>query len=275
MRPLKPDEILEVVIEAGRAKGENSFLRLAILGVLAGAFIAMAAAGSNVAAFNLLSEPGSYGLGKALAGVVFTTGLMLVVVGGGELFTGNTLMVASLASGQTTISKVLRNWGIVYFFNMVGAMMVAYFIVASGNLDASSGLLGGVTIKIAAGKTSLTFIEGLILGILCNWLVCLGVWIAYGADTMTGKLLGCFFPVWLFVASGYEHSVANMYYIPAGILAKSYESYLNLSGVSMEGLSTLNWQGFLLGNLVPVTLGNIIGGSLMVAIAYFLAYRRG
>jgi formate/nitrite transporter len=275
MKPLKPSEILDGVIEAGEEKGNSSFLRLAVLGFLAGAFIALAAAGSNVAAYNLLSNPDTYGIGKALAGAVFTTGLMLVVAAGGELFTGNTMMVASLASGKTTWAKMARNWVIVYLANMAGALMVAYFIVVSGNLEASAGLLGGVTIKIAAGKTSLTFIQGVILGILCNWLVCLGVWIAYGADTMTGKLLGCFFPIWLFVTSGFEHSVANMYYIPAGILAKGQETYLNLSGVTGEMLQSLNWSGFFLGNLIPVTLGNIVGGGLLVAGAYFLAYRKG
>ena len=275
MKPLKPSEILDGVIEAGEEKGNSSFLRLAVLGFLAGAFIALAAAGSNVAAYNLLSNPDTYGIGKALAGAVFTTGLMLVVAAGGELFTGNTMMVASLASGKTTWAKMARNWVIVYLANMAGALMVAYFIVVSGNLEASAGLLGGVTIKIAAGKTSLTFIQGVILGILCNWLVCLGVWIAYGADTMTGKLLGCFFPIWLFVTSGFEHSVANMYYIPAGILAKGQETYLNLSGVTGEMLQSLNWSEFFLGNLIPVTLGNIVGGGLLVAGAYFLAYRKG
>ncbi|HPD90141.1 MAG TPA: formate/nitrite transporter family protein, partial [Bacillota bacterium] len=155
MKPLKPSEILDGVIEAGEEKGNSSFLRLAVLGFLAGAFIALAAAGSNVAAYNLLSNPDTYGIGKALAGAVFTTGLMLVVAAGGELFTGNTMMVASLASGKTTWAKMARNWVIVYLANMAGALMVAYFIVVSGNLEASAGLLGGVTIKIAAGKTSL------------------------------------------------------------------------------------------------------------------------
>ena len=265
---------MDSCIEIGVEKGNGSFLKLAVLGVLAGAFIAMAAAGSNMAAFNLLASPETYGLGRALAGSVFTVGLMLVVAAGGELFTGNVLMLGTVLEKKLSLLKMLRNWAIVYVFNLVGSLLVAYIIFASGLMDSGGSVLGVVTLKIAVAKTNLDFMPAFYLGILCNWLVCLGVWIAYGAETMTGKLWGCFFPIWLFVTSGYEHSVANMFYIPAGLFAKTNQAYVDLANVNPELLNQLTVSGFV-GNLIPVTLGNIVGGSIMVAGAYWLAYKKG
>lgn len=274
MKPLKPAEILDVTIETGKAKASGSFGKLFVLGILAGAFIAFAAEGSNMAAFNLLASPDTYGLGKCLAGSIFGTGLMLVVLAGGELFTGNTLIMAAVADKQVTLARMLRNWIIVYLGNLAGSLLIAYMINASGQLDSSAGLLGGMTIKIAAGKCGLSFLKAFVLGIMCNWLVCLAVWLSFGADTMSGKILGIFFPIWLFITSGFEHSVANMYYIPAGIMAKSNELYVTMSGLSAEALAGLNIQNFLLANLLPVTLGNIVGGAGFVALAYFYAYKK-
>lgn len=274
MKPLKPAEILDVTIETGKAKASGSFGKLFVLGILAGAFIAFAAEGSNMAAFNLLASPDTYGLGKCLAGSIFGTGLMLVVLAGGELFTGNTLIMAAVADKQVTLARMLRNWIIVYLGNLAGSLLIAYMINASGQLDSSAGLLGGMTIKIAAGKCGLSFLKAFVLGIMCNWLVCLAVWLSFGADTMSGKILGIFFPIWLFITSGFEHSVANMYYIPAGIMAKSNELYVTMSGLSAEALAGLNVQNFLIANLLPVTLGNIVGGAGFVALAYFYAYKK-
>ncbi|MBQ9971944.1 MAG: formate/nitrite transporter family protein [Firmicutes bacterium] len=274
MKPLKPAEILDVTIETGKAKASGSFGKLFVLGILAGAFIAFAAEGSNMAAFNLLASPDTYGLGKCLAGSIFGTGLMLVVLAGGELFTGNTLIMAAVADKQVTLARMLRNWIIVYIGNLAGSLLIAYMINASGQLDSSAGLLGGMTIKIAAGKCGLSFLKAFVLGIMCNWLVCLAVWLSFGADTMSGKILGIFFPIWLFITSGFEHSVANMYYIPAGIMAKSNELYVTMSGLSAEALAGLNVQNFLIANLLPVTLGNIVGGAGFVALAYFYAYKK-
>ena len=274
MKPLKPAEILDVTIETGKAKASGSFGKLFVLGILAGAFIAFAAEGSNMAAFNLLASPDTYGLGKCLAGSIFGTGLMLVVLAGGELFTGNTLIMAAVADKQVTLARMLRNWIIVYIGNLAGSLIIAYMINASGQLDSSAGLLGGMTIKIAAGKCGLSFLKAFVLGIMCNWLVCLAVWLSFGADTMSGKILGIFFPIWLFITSGFEHSVANMYYIPAGIMAKSNELYVTMSGLSAEALAGLNVQNFLIANLLPVTLGNIVGGAGFVALAYFYAYKK-
>ncbi|MDR2487451.1 MAG: formate/nitrite transporter family protein [Clostridiales Family XIII bacterium] len=274
---LRPDEILEASIDTAEGKANGSFVKLAVLAFLAGAFIAFAAEGSNMAAFNLLADPASYGLGRVLAGTVFGTGLMLVVVAGGELFTGNMLMVGALARRRITAARMLRNWCIVYAFNFAGALFLAWGIYASGLLGSGDGLLGAVTVKVAAGKTALPFLSALVLGIFCNWLVCLAVWMAYGARSMVGKLFAIFFPIWLFITSGFEHCVANMYYIPAGILAKGDPALLQgalAHGASQQALDGLTWGGFLLHNLLPVTLGNILGGGLFVSLAYLVAYRK-
>jgi len=274
---LTPAEITEYTINAGAAKTKLPALHMFILGILAGAFIAFAAEGSNMAAYNLLSDSATYGLGKALAGAVFGTGLMMVLVAGGELFTGNTMILAGMLDGKVTLPAMLRNWFFVYLGNFVGSLFIAYLMTKSGLFNSSAGLLGGMTIKIAAYKTGLTFMQAFFLGIMCNWLVCIAVWMCYGAKDMAGKLLAVFFPIWLFITSGFEHSVANMYYIPAGIMAKGTKTWADSAavlGVTPEKLAHLNWGTFALSNLVPVTLGNIVGGGLFVGAAYWFVYLR-
>jgi formate/nitrite transporter len=275
--PLKPQEILDVSLSVSESKAESGFVKLSVLGFLAGAFIAFAAEGSNMAAFNLLASPESYGLGRTLAGTVFGVGLMLVVLAGGELFTGNTLMIGGVIRRRITVPAMLRNWLIVYVANFAGAVFLAWLMYHSGLFHSGGDALGAVTIKIAAGKTGLPFARALILGILCNWLVCLAVWLSFGADTMAGKMLAIFFPIWLFITSGFEHSVANMYYVPAGIFAMSDAALTEAArsiGVTPEMIDALNWPGFLAHNLLPVTIGNIIGGCVFVSGAYLLAFRR-
>jgi formate/nitrite transporter len=276
-RVLRPDEILEVSFAAAEGKAKGGFVKLMILGVLAGAFIAFAAEGSNMAAFNLLGDPARFGLGRVLAGAVFAVGLMLVVVAGGELFTGNVLMLGALCKKRITVGGMLRNWGIVYVFNFVGSVFIAWAIVSSGLLHSGGDMLGAVTIRIAANKAGLGFGAAVILGLLCNWLVCLAVWLAFASQQMIGKLFAIFFPIWLFVTSGFEHSIANMYYVPAGILAKADSTLLQAaldSGVAPEAIDGLTWGGFLLHNLLPVTIGNIIGGGLFVVLAYLAAFHK-
>lgn len=274
MKPLKPAEILDYTIETAVAKANGSFFKLLVLGIMAGAFIAFAAEGSNMAAFNLFCKPETYGLGKALAGSIFGTGLMLVVLCGGELFTGNTLILTAVCEKRVKITRMLRNWVIVYIGNLIGSLLIAFMMYKSGLFTSGADVLGAVTIKIAAYKTGLTFTQAFFLGIMCNWLVCLAVWLSYGADTMAGKILGIFFPIWLFITSGFEHSVANMYYIPAGIMAKANASFAELSHVSAEALAQLNWGSFFIDNLIPVTLGNIVGGGVFVGMAYWFVYKK-
>lgn len=273
-KPLKPAEITEFTINMAQDKVAGSFQKLFLLGILAGAFIAFAAEGSNMAAFNLFAEPTTYGLGKALAGVVFGTGLMLVVLAGGELFTGNTMILAAVCDKKVTIRNMLRNWIIVYIGNFIGSVLIAYMMVHSGLFSCGADMLGAVTLKIAAYKVNLGFSQAFYLGIMCNWLVCLAVWISFGADTMAGKILSIFFPIWLFITSGFEHCVANMYYIPAGIMIKENASFAELSHLSGEVLNSLTWGSFFVHNLIPVTLGNIVGGGIFVGMAYWYVYKK-
>lgn len=274
MKPLSPAEITDAIIRTAEAKAGGSFQKLLILGILAGAFIAFAAQGSTMAAFNLLARPETYGLGRVLAGAVFGTGLMMVVLAGGELFTGNTMILAAVCERKVTVGRMLRNWVIVYGGNLIGSLLIAYMMVHSGLFASGGELLGAVTVKTAAYKVGLDFTKAFYLGILCNWLVCLAVWLAAGAESMVGKIFAIFFPIWLFITSGFEHSIANMYYIPAGLMAKSQMSFAALSGLSQEALNGLTWSGFFVNNLIPVTLGNIVGGGVFVGMAYWYVYKR-
>lgn len=268
---LTPAEIASDFIEIGAKKTKAKAHNLIILGILAGAFIAFASQGSNYAIHTIES----IGLAKTLAGALFSTGLMLVIVAGGELFTGNALIVVSCLSGRAKWSGLFYNWFFVYLGNFIGSLIIAFFIYKSGQLNATNGALGGFTIKLAAYKTGLSFENAFYLGVLCNWLVCLAVWMAAGAKDITGKLLAIFFPIWLFITSGFEHSVANMYYIPVGLMAKSNPVWVEAAlkmGATPEKLDALNISTFLTKNLIPVTLGNIVGGVLFVGASYWMSY---
>ena len=267
------NEILKATIKAGEGKAALPLGKMFLLAILAGAFIAFGAEGSNMATFGLLSQPLTFGLGKALAGAMFAAGLIMVILAGGELFTGNALMTASLLDKKITCGSMLRNWVVVYIGNFVGAVMIAYLMYNTGLFSSGADLLGGMTVKIAAGKCGLSFCKAFILGILCNWLVCLAVWMSTGADNTIGKIFAIFFPIWVFVTSGFEHSIANMYYVPAGIFAKANTAFVAASGVADSALANLNWAGFAVNNLLPVTLGNIVGGAIFVAGIYYVVYR--
>ncbi|MDR3234089.1 MAG: formate/nitrite transporter family protein [Planctomycetaceae bacterium] len=288
-----PQEITQIVTESGISKAAKSFGSLFVLGILAGAYIAFASEGSTMAAFNLLAVPNTYGLGRCLAGAIFPGGLMLVIIAGGELFTGNTMMLLPLAKRKITLAALLRNWSIVYTGNFIGSVFVAYLIYCSGQLHAGNDILKSVTIQIAAAKCHYSFSEAFCLGILCNWLVCLAVWMAAGAKDTTGKIFAVFFPIWLFITSGFEHSVANMYYIPAGLFALNTPFTTNFPSeavmlykdafvialnhshiIQTEMLPSLTWMNFFIANLIPVTLGNIVGGGIFTALAYGYCYRK-
>lgn len=267
------NEILKATVNAGIGKANLHLGKMFLLAVLAGAFIAFGAESSNMAAFGLLSQPLTFGLGKCLAGAIFAAGLIMVILAGGELFTGNSLMVAAAVDKKITWDGMLRNWVVVYIGNFVGAVLIAFLMYQSGLFGSGADLLGGMTVKIAAGKCGLSFAKAFILGILCNWLVCLAVWMCTGADSTIGKIFSIFFPIWVFVTSGFEHSIANMYYIPAGLFAKANDAFAAASGLTDAALSKLSWSGFFVNNLIPVTLGNIVGGGIFVAGIYYLIYR--
>ena len=270
---LSPAEVAELVVGVGQRKAEMSVTNQLILGVMAGAFIAFGAAGSCVAVHTVESA----GVAKALAGALFAAGLVMVVVAGGELFTGNSLMLMAMAEGRSSPWQLLRSWIVVYAGNFAGALLTAGLVCLSGQWGMSGGLLGASVIKTAAGKTALSFQNAFFLGVLCNWLVCLAVWMSFAARDIAGKVLVIFFPIWIFVTSGFEHSVANMYYIPAGILAAADPALAERAasvGLSPEALANLNWGAMLQANLLPVTLGNVVGGGVLVALACWFVYRR-
>ena len=271
---LTPSEIAEFTVSAGIKKANLSVMNQFILGILAGAFIAFGAQAANMATHTITNVS----IAKFIGGLIFPVGLMLVLMAGAELFTGNCLMIVAFAERKINLIQLLRSWIIVYLGNLAGGIIVACLISWSGQLNYTGGLLGGFTIKAAAGKINLSFMNAFVLGILCNWVVCLAVWMSFGAKDGISKAALTFFPIWLFVASGFEHSVANMYYIPAGIIAKCNPLYVAKaleSGASQAAIDSLNWCSMFTDNLLPVTLGNIIGGSCFVGMVYWFAYLRG
>jgi formate/nitrite transporter len=249
-----PPQMAALVESVGIRKADLPALQTATLGLLAGAFIAFGAM------FYTLVMTGSglgFGPARLLGGVAFSLGLILVVVGGAELFTGNSLIVMAWAGRKIGTAALLRNWTLVYAANFAGALGTVVLVYFSGLLELGGGSVGETAAAIAAGKLRLGFLEAFTRGILCNVLVCLAVWLCFAAHDVAGKILAILFPITAFVALGFEHSVANMYLIPVGLL--------NGAEGGLAGL---------VANLVPVTLGNIIGGAGGVALSYWAAYRR-
>lgn len=274
MSYLSPVEIADFTVNAGIKKAGLTPSKQFVLGILAGAFIAFGAQAANMATHTITDVA----VAKLIGGLIFPAGLMFVLMAGAELFTGNSLMIIALAERKITLPALLRSWVIVYLGNLVGGILMACLISWSGQLDYTGGLLGAATIKAAAGKTSLTFTRAFVLGILCNWLVCIAVWTSFGAKEGISKAACIFFPVWMFIASGFEHSVANMYYIPAGIMAKCSPAYVSKAletGASQAAIDALSWGSMFTRNLLPVTLGNIVGGVVFVGLVYWFAYLRG
>jgi formate transporter len=256
-----PDQIAERIESTGVRKARLPWLKTAALGVLAGGFIGLGALFYTVVASDPLL---GFALQRVLGGVVFSMGLILVVVAGAELFTGNNLMVMSWVSSRISTRLLLRNLLVVYFANAVGAIGLAGLVALSGHGDFHDGIVGSTAVEIATAKTSLGFAEAFFKGVLCNVLVCLGVWLAMAGRSVTDKAVAIVFPISAFVAAGFEHSVANMYFVPLGLFLAEDPAPAHLT-----------WQSFAMGNLVPVTLGNLIGGAGMVGLVYHLIYRRG
>lgn len=271
---LTPSEITEFALETGVKKSEMPFKRTILLSFLAGVFIALASVGSNMIAHNFTDV----GIAKYLAGLIFPTGLILVVIAGAELYTGNNLISVAALSGRVKWSRYFYNLLIVWGGNFVGSLFIAALIIWSGQLNYSDGQLGAFTIKVASIKSNLTFIQAFSSGILCNILVCLAVWMSYGAKDIAGKALVIFFPIWLFIASGYEHSVANMYYLSAGFFAAHNDLFTAVAGsvyhLDAASIESINPYNILVTNLIPVTLGNLAGGGLFVGAWYWMAYKK-
>lgn len=274
MEGLLPSDMASKAEEIGVTKAHQDILKTIVLAVLAGAFIAF---GAVFATLVTSGSELSFGLTKLLAGIAFSLGLILVVVGGAELFTGNNLLTMAWASRKVTTGQMLRNWIIVYFGNMFGAYSIVILMFLSGHYLFGKGLTGDNILHIAEAKCQLGFIQAIVLGILCNILVCLAIWLCYSAESTQGKILAIIFPISAFVAAGFEHSVANMYFIPMGLLVKrSADPELwNLLGADPAQFEALNPGNYFINNLLPVTIGNIIGGAVFVGLAYWFIYLRG
>lgn len=271
---LSPDKILPRAFEVYTKKARIKTKKLLILSFFAGVFIALAAQGSSFAAANLLVNKDTLGLGKLVQGLTFTPGLIFVILAGAELFTGNCLMITAFLDKKVCLKEMLKSWILVYLGNFIGCIFVAFLLSISGQWLLGDGLVGIRTILIAKSKIDLSFGQAFVLGILANFLVCLGVWMSLGAKSYGSKAIAAFFPVAVFVLSGFEHSIANMYYIPAGILAKNISNLGAKTGLDAAALASINIPNMLVKNLIPVTLGNIIGGAIFVGLLYFLAYRK-
>lgn len=265
-----PNEMARRVEIVGVKKANLDFLTMFALAVLAGAFVAL---GANFATVVWTDNGLGYGLSRLVGGIVFSLGLILVLVGGAELFTGNNLIVMAWASRKVSVLQVLRNWAIVYAGNFVGAFATALGFYLTRQWTFNSYQVGATALNIANAKTSLDFFPAFMLGVFCNALVCLAVWLCFSAHSTTDKILAIIPPIAAFVAMGLEHSVANMYFIPLGLLLKNEPAVLAAASKTAEQLSNLTWQGFF-NNLFPVTLGNIVGGAVMVAAVYWFVYLR-
>jgi formate/nitrite transporter len=271
---LTPKEITYASVEKAIEKTSYNWWRQTLLGVMAGIFIALAANAACVAGYGIPVM----GLSKVLGGALFTGGLIMVLIAGGDLFTGNILIVTGVLDKKVRTSALLKNWFFVYTGNFIGGFLIAALLINTNQLDMDHGHLGAYIIKTAICKTTLTFESAFILGIMCNILVCAAVWISWGAKDIASKVLGLFVPIWIFITSGYEHCVANMYYIVQGLFAKDNEHYVEVLketyAYTNKDLANLTWGNFVTKNLIPVTLGNIVGGLLFIGVIYWLIYMK-
>ncbi|HET9461001.1 MAG TPA: formate/nitrite family transporter [Gaiellaceae bacterium] len=268
---LPPAEVARKAEAVGVTKAGLDAANVFVLSILAGAFIALGAIFATTVAAGGGTLP--FGVVRLLAGLVFTLGLILVVVAGAELFTGNNLIVMAWASRRVSSLRLLGNWTIVWVGNFVGAFATAVLLYVSEQYTFGGGAVGETALSIAAAKTNLGFAQAIALGMLCNALVCLAVWLTYGAHTTTDKILAIIPPIAAFVAAGFEHSVANMYFISIGLLIKTDDAFVASIDPAPD-LSGLTWGSFFADNLLPVTIGNIVGGAVMVGAVYWFVYLR-
>ena len=268
---LPPPQMARRAEDVGVAKAGMSTVNTFVLGILAGAFIAMGAIFATTVTAGTTDLP--YGVTRLLAGLAFSLGLILVVVAGAELFTGNNLIVMAWAGRRVSTMRLLRNWAIVYGGNFVGAIATAGILYLGKQYEFGKGAVGEQAVAIATAKTNLGFVQAIALAALCNALVCLAVWLCYSARTTTDKVLSIVPPIAAFVAAGFEHSVANMFFIPMGLFVKANDSFM-VAHPGPAGVDHLTWERFVGANLLPVTIGNVIGGAVMVGAFYWFVYLR-
>lgn len=284
---LLPAEMAKRAEYVGVRKAETPFITMLALSILAGAFIALGAIFATTVlsgGMTLRDAEGAvafttslpYGVNRLLGGVVFSLGLVLVVVGGAELFTGNNLIVMAWASGKVTTRALLRNWGIVYLGNFIGSIGTAVLVFISKEWMFGSAAIGVTALNIAKSKVELGFLQAIALGVLCNALVCMAVWMTYSARSTMDKIAAIILPITAFVAAGFEHSIANMYFIPVALFIKDFagEAFWTAAAKTPADYASITWSSFLINNLIPVTIGNIIGGALLVAAVYWMVFLR-
>lgn len=268
-----PDEMARRAEDVGVKKANLPIEKMFVLAVLAGAFISMGA----IFATTVTAGAGdiSFGITRLLGGLAFSLGLILVVVAGAELFTGNNLIVIATASGKISPWKLLQCWLVVYLGNLFGSIATAALVLFTRQYEQGGGDVGLNALNIANSKCELEFFQAFALGILCNALVCLAIWLCLSARKVADKILAIIFPITAFVAAGFEHCVANMYFIPYALFVRAHASdkFWNSIDHSPEDFASITWQNFWIVNLVPVTLGNVVGGAVMVGLVYWLIYR--
>ncbi len=267
---LPPEMALQAEL-VGVAKVNMSAIKTLVLAILAGAFIAFGAIFSTTVT---AGSTMSFGVTRLIGGLAFSLGLVLVIVGGAELFTGNNLIIMAWANKKVSTLQVIRNWILVYTGNMIGAAFIVVIMLFSRQYLFGSGAVGINMLNIAKAKCELGFTQAIALGILCNILVCLAVWLCYSARSASVKILSIVFPISAFVAAGFEHSIANMYFIPMGILLRESGTpdFLNLVNKSAQNYASVSWNNYFVNNLLPVTIGNIIGGAGLVGLVYWFVY---
>ncbi len=271
---LLPAEMALRAEQIGARKAEMPAVPMFMLAGLAGAFISLGAIFATTVSAGNAGLP--YGITRLLAGLVFCLGLVLVVVGGAELFTGNNLIVMAWASGKVTSRALLRNWALVYLGNFAGSFATAVLMFFTRQYTFGANAVGVTALKTAIGKVEYAFLQAVALGILCNALVCMAIWLTFSARSTWDRIAAVIFPISAFVAAGFEHSVANMYFIPYAILIKDFDpEFVSKIGGEVPRLDALTWESFFIANLIPVTIGNIIGGSVLVAAVYWAIYLRG
>lgn len=272
---LLPAEMAAKAEQIGVRKAHLNPVSMFVLAILAGAFIALGAIFSTTVVAGA-GDTLPYGVTRLLAGLVFSLGLILVIVGGAELFTGNNLIVMAWANHKVSTRLLLQNWVIVYLGNFVGSIGTAVLAYYSGQFTFGKGVVGAAALVTASAKVNLDFVQAIVLGILCNALVCLAVWLTFSARTTTDRILAIIPPISAFVAAGFEHSIANMYFVPLGLFVKdgAPASFWTNIGKTAADYASLTWGNFLLKNLLPVTIGNIIGGSVFVGAVYWFVYLR-
>lgn len=264
---LTPKDVYNYVEGVGVKKTKNSWKQSLFLGILAGMFIALGGFAAGASAHSIEN----YGLSKLVAGIVFPVGLMLVLICGAELFTGNCLLTIAFFEKKITLTKVLKNWVLVFVGNFIGAALIAWMLYMSGSLHGNHGGIGVYFINVAAKKVHLSFSQALVSGILCNIVVCLAVWGSYAAKTVVGKVFIGFFPIMAFVIAGFEHCVANMFYLTAGVFSRMDSAVMANHALNIEKANGITTGG-IINNLIPVTIGNIIGGGILIAGLYIMVY---